>query len=81
MVGVALAHGVNANQLRRWMRERGIEPPELSCLLLRSMAREAIGSFVPVQRPHRLELRHRWKPDSVFSSDKRGSPGADFPLT
>ena len=27
VAGVALANGVNANQLRRWMRERGIEPP------------------------------------------------------
>lgn len=24
---IALANGVNANQVRRWMRERGIEPP------------------------------------------------------
>ncbi len=35
VAGVALANGINANQLRRWMRERGIEPPELSCLPLR----------------------------------------------
>ena len=27
VAGVALANGINANQLRRWMRERGIEPP------------------------------------------------------
>ena len=27
VAGVALANGVNANQVRRWMRERGIEPP------------------------------------------------------
>ena len=25
--GIAMANGVNANQVRRWMRERGIEPP------------------------------------------------------
>lgn len=25
--GVALANGVNANQVRRWMRERGVLPP------------------------------------------------------
>jgi len=24
---IAMANGVNANQVRRWMRERGIEPP------------------------------------------------------
>jgi transposase len=35
VAGMALANGINANQLRRWMRERGIEPPELSCLSLR----------------------------------------------
>ncbi len=26
VAGIALANGVNANQIRRWMRERGIEP-------------------------------------------------------
>ena len=25
--GVALANGINANQVRRWMRERGVTPP------------------------------------------------------
>lgn len=28
MAGIALANGVNANQVRRWMRERGLEPPK-----------------------------------------------------
>jgi transposase-like protein len=27
VAGVALANGLNANQVRRWMRERGVEPP------------------------------------------------------
>jgi transposase len=27
VAGIALANGVNANQVRRWMRERSIEPP------------------------------------------------------
>lgn len=27
VAGIALANSVNANQVRRWMRERGIEPP------------------------------------------------------
>ena len=51
------------SRLRRWMRERGIEPPELSCLPLRPAASEAIGGFVPVQltqsthAPIRMELR------------------------
>ena len=63
VAGVALANGINANQLRRWMRERGIEPPELSCLPLRLAAAEPMGGFVPVQlsscpdAPIRIELR------------------------
>ena len=54
---------INANQLRRWMRERGIEPPELSCLPLRVAASQPTGGFVPVQLspsidpPIRMELR------------------------
>jgi len=36
--GVALANGINANQLRRWMRVRGSEPPELASLPLRVAA-------------------------------------------
>ena len=27
VAGVALAHGVNANQVRRWLRERGVALP------------------------------------------------------
>lgn len=27
VAGVALANGINANQVRRWMRERGVPPP------------------------------------------------------
>ncbi len=63
VAGVALANGINASQLRRWMRERGIEPPELSCLPLRVVTSEPMGGFVPVQLsprvdpPIRLELR------------------------
>ncbi len=63
VAGIALANGINANQLRRWMRERGIEPPELSCLPLRVATSEPMGGFVPVQlspslaAPIRLELR------------------------
>ena len=63
VAGVALTNGINANQLRRWMRERGIEPPDLSCLSLRVAASEPMAGFVPVQlspsvdAPIRLELR------------------------
>lgn len=28
VAGIALANGINANQVRRWMRERGIEIPK-----------------------------------------------------
>ena len=62
VAGVALANGINANQLRRWMRERGIEPPVLSSLLARPVADVAAG-FVPVELPRntdspiRVELR------------------------
>jgi len=27
VAGIAMANGVNVNQVRRWMRERGIEVP------------------------------------------------------
>lgn len=63
VAGVAMANRINANQLRRWMRERGIQPLELSCLPLRAAASEPMAGFVPVQfspsidAPIRLELR------------------------
>ena len=31
--GIAMANGVNANQVRRWMRERGIEIPKQRMLV------------------------------------------------
>ena len=33
VAGIALANGLNANQVRRWMRERGIETPKQRILL------------------------------------------------
>ncbi len=52
VAGIALANGVNANQVRRWMRERGIEPPRRS-LPLRGISVERGGgpTFVPVPIP------------------------------
>lgn len=47
VAGVALANGLNANQVRRWMRERGVELPNRR----RSeavAARDAAAGFVPV---------------------------------
>lgn len=52
VAGIALANGINANQVRRWMRERGIEPPSRS-LPVRSIS-SACGAepaFVPVPIP------------------------------
>ncbi len=53
VAGIALANEVNANQVRRWMRERGIEPPSRS-LSVRSISsgRGTEPAFVPVPIPH-----------------------------
>lgn len=52
VAGIALVNGVNANQVHRWMRERGIEPPSRS-LPVRSISPERIAepAFVPVPIP------------------------------
>jgi transposase len=67
VAGIALANEVNANQVRRWMRERGIEPPSRS-LPARSVSskRVAEAAFVSVPIPPivsgtpdiRIEVRH-----------------------
>ena len=44
VAGIAMANGVNANQVRRWMRERGIEAPTRRLPMLKGMA----SAFVPV---------------------------------
>lgn len=52
VAGIALANGINANQVRRWMRERGIEPPSRR-LPARSISAErgAEPAFVAVPIP------------------------------
>lgn len=52
VAGIALANEVNANQVRRWMRERGIEPPSRR-LPVRSISSESgiEPAFVPVPIP------------------------------
>ena len=52
VAGIALANELNANQVRRWMRERGIEPPSRS-LPVRSISAERAteSTFVPVPIP------------------------------
>ena len=44
VAGIAMANEVNANQVRRWMRERGIEAPTRRLPMLTGMA----PAFVPV---------------------------------
>ena len=45
VAGVALTHGVNANQVRRWMRERGVVLPSRLPMV------DAAPAFVPVALP------------------------------
>lgn len=47
VAGVALANGLNANQVRRWMRERGVEPPSRRRCEAVTVSGAAAG-FVPV---------------------------------
>ncbi len=49
VAGIALANGVNANQVRRWMRERGIEVPK------RRMLKHAI-QHLPTTAPEFVQL-------------------------
>ena len=47
VAGVALAHGVNANQVQRWMRERGVALPSR----FPAAKVDAAPAFVPVAIP------------------------------
>ncbi|WP_133091954.1 transposase [Thauera propionica] len=47
--GVALASGLNANQVHRWMRERGIEPPSRRKPVGVGLTALAEPGFMPVQ--------------------------------
>lgn len=50
VAGVALANGINANQVRRWMRERGVTPPSRRSRAEKMPATlEAASEFVPVR--------------------------------
>ena len=49
VAGIALANGLNANQVHRWMRERGIEPPSRRMSGGAALTALADASFVPVQ--------------------------------
>ena len=39
---------LNANQVRRWMRDCGVEPPSRRCLARGTVSEGAMGGFVPV---------------------------------
>lgn len=47
VAGVALAHGVNANQVRRWLRERDVVLPSR----LPAAVVDVASAFVPVAMP------------------------------
>jgi len=49
VAGVALANGLNANQVHRWMRERGIAPPSRRRPVCAERTALAESGFVPVQ--------------------------------
>lgn len=48
VAGVALANGLNANQVRRWMRDRGVEPPSRRHAKAITVDDAAGAGFVPV---------------------------------
>lgn len=47
VAGIALANGINANQVRRWMHVRGVEPP----------SRRLLIDTAPASGDIRIELR------------------------
>lgn len=49
VAGIALANGVNANQVRRWMRERGINAPKRRMLM-------PAGTPMPTMAPEFVQL-------------------------
>lgn len=66
VAGIAMANGVNANQVRRWMRERGIEVPKRRMLMpaaepVPAMAPEFVqvplAPVEPASRDIRIEIR------------------------
>ncbi len=66
VAGIALANGVNANLVRRWMRERGVEPPRRRLATQTEGAMvEAPAGFIPLRMastvsespPIRIEVR------------------------
>ncbi|WBL64727.1 transposase [Thauera sp. WB-2] len=56
VAGVALANGLNANQVHRWMRERGIKPPSRHKADSAALTALAEPGFDPVQIAHAAEV-------------------------
>jgi transposase len=56
VAGVALANGLNANQVHRWMRERGVTPPSRRTHDTVEIAGRVEPGFVPVQISAAAEL-------------------------
>jgi len=64
VAGIAMANGVNANQVRRWMRERGVEPPTrrvampvLEATPAPAFVQLPMASAMPTSRDIRIEIR------------------------
>jgi transposase len=66
IASIAMANGVNANQVRRWMRERGVEPPRRrQPIQAKGSMIESPSGFIPVRMaptvselpPIRIEVR------------------------
>lgn len=77
VAGIAMANGVNANQVRRWMRERGIEVPKRQMLV---SANQPAPATVPefVQLPLSTESASR----DIRIEIRRGNTAikVDWPL-
>lgn len=60
VAGIAMANGVNANQVRRWMRERGIEAPKQhmqTLALAPEFVQLPLASAQAASRDIRIEIR------------------------
>lgn len=57
VAGIALANGVNANQVRRWMRERGIEVPTRRSAMAAEFVQVPITPAAPELPDIRIEIR------------------------
>ena len=68
VAGIALANGVNANLLRRWMQARGVTVPS---------RRQLVESREPVACPHRSSCRWRSRRTKQSRRKYASKPGAE----